>query len=69
MKCSEIMSVQFRTVGPSDTVLSAVTLMRDDFVHFVPVCEADGHPVGLVNDYDVIGGVSKCLAITSRWVA
>lgn len=57
MKCSEIMNSDFRTVTPTEPVLAAVRVMRDAYVHFVCVCTENGHPLGVVNEYDVIEGV------------
>ena len=57
MKIREIMNAKFRPVRPDDMVLSAVTSMRDDYVHFVCVCDDEGRPQGVVNEYDVIEGV------------
>jgi CBS domain-containing protein len=57
MKSREIMNAAFRAVKPTDSVLDAVKLMRDGYVHFVCVCAEDGRPLGVVNDYDVIEGV------------
>jgi len=57
MKCCEIMNSAIHTVRPTDSVLTAVKLMRDDYAHFICVRSESGQPLGVVNDYDVIEGV------------
>jgi IMP dehydrogenase len=57
MKCCEIMNSAIHTVRPSDLVLTAARLMRDDYAHFICVGSETGQPLGVVNDYDVIESV------------
>lgn len=53
MRCDEIMKRRVEFVRPHDTVQSAARKMRDRTVGFLPVCDEDGRPVGVVTDRDL----------------
>lgn len=50
----EVMGKQPRFVSPEDLVLSAAALMREAKVDQVPVVDADGRPVGLLDVQDLL---------------
>ena len=58
---SEIMSTEFDTVAPTDTVESVATLMHDKGLSHVPVVDANGSLLGIVARGDLI----RFLAATS----
>jgi len=60
-KVSEIMSTEFETVAPTDTIESVATLMHDKGLSHVPVVDADGALLGIVARGDLI----RFLAATS----
>lgn len=57
----EIMSTEFDTVAPTDTVESVATLMHDKGLSHVPVVDANGGLLGIVARGDLI----RFLAATS----
>ena len=58
---SEIMSTEFDTVAPTDTVESVATLMHDKGLSHVPVVDANGSLLGIV----ARGALIRFLAATS----
>jgi CBS domain-containing protein len=60
-KVSEIMSTDFETVAPTDTIGSVATLMHDKGLSHVPVVDDDGLLLGIVARGDLI----RFLASTS----
>jgi len=53
MNIRDVMTSNPRTVSPSDMILSAARIMRDDDTGAVPVVE-NGRPVGMVTDRDIV---------------
>ena len=49
-----VMGPHPRCVAPEDLVLTAATLMREAHVDQLPVVDADGRPVGLIDVQDVL---------------
>lgn len=60
-KVSEIMTTEFETIAPTDTVGQLAGLMHDTGVSHVPVVDADGRLVGIVARGDLV----RFLAATS----
>ncbi|MCI0671380.1 MAG: CBS domain-containing protein [Myxococcaceae bacterium] len=54
MRVSEVMKREVVTVSPDETVEAAARRMRDADVGFLPVCDADGRPLGTLTDRDVV---------------
>ncbi|MCI0572435.1 MAG: CBS domain-containing protein, partial [Myxococcaceae bacterium] len=54
MRVSEVMKREVVTVSPDETVEAAARRMRDANVGFLPVCDADGRPLGTLTDRDVV---------------
>jgi len=50
----EVMGKRPRFVSPEDLVLSAAALMREAKVDQVPVVDAEGRPVGLLDVQDLL---------------
>lgn len=51
----EVMTPHPLTVGPEELLLDAVELLRRNKVSELPVVDADGKPIGLIDITDVIG--------------
>jgi len=51
---SAVMGHHPRCVSPEDLVLTAAALMREAHVDQLPVVDADGHPVGLIDVQDLL---------------
>jgi arabinose-5-phosphate isomerase len=49
-----VMAKRPRTIGPDELVLSAAAIMRETKVDQLPVVDARGRPVGLVDVQDVL---------------
>jgi CBS domain-containing protein len=47
------MKSEVETFRAHDTVLDIARRMRDVNIGFVPICDADGHPVGTLTDRDI----------------
>lgn len=52
MLCSEVMKRQIRSATIDTTVAQAAQVMRDERIGFLPICDPDGHPIGVVTDRD-----------------
>lgn len=50
----QVMNRSPKCLTRKDTAQHAATLMRDENIGFVPVCEDDGHLVGTLTDRDVV---------------
>ncbi len=53
MRCSQLMETDVRVCGLSDWVADVARVMRDRSLGFVPVCDPQGRPVGVVTDRDL----------------
>ena len=53
MLCAEVMKHDFEFVKPSDNIHTAARKMRDRGIGFLPVCDAQGRPVGTLTDRDI----------------
>ena len=53
MKCNDVMKRNVAWVGEHDNAHTAARRMRDLNVGFLPVCDAEGRPVGTVTDRDL----------------
>jgi arabinose-5-phosphate isomerase len=51
---SAVMGHHPRCVSPEDLALTAAALMREAHVDQLPVVNADGHPVGLIDVQDLL---------------
>jgi CBS domain-containing protein len=54
MRCDEVMTREVETVLPTASILEGARRMRDLDVGFLPVCEANGAPVGTLTDRDIV---------------
>ena len=54
MDCSQVMKRNVQCVRPDDSLYDAANRMRTTNVGFLPVCLADGMPVGVVTDRDLV---------------
>jgi CBS domain-containing protein len=54
MKCSEVMKTNVKCVEIDDTVIDAASLMKEAGVGFLPVCDANGLPLGVITDRDIV---------------
>jgi CBS-domain-containing membrane protein len=53
MLCSEIMKRQVRTATIDMTAQEAARLMGDNQIGFLPVCDVDRRPLGVITDRDL----------------
>jgi len=53
MQCKEIMSRDVQWILPRETTASAAKLMAFHNLGLLPVCTADGKPVGVITDRDI----------------
>ncbi|ABS27671.1 CBS domain-containing protein [Anaeromyxobacter sp. Fw109-5] len=53
MLCREVMKSEVETFRETDSVLAVALRMREVNIGFVPICDADGHPLGALTDRDI----------------
>ena len=53
MHCKEIMSHNVQWIPPSETVAGAAKLMAFHNLGLLPICSADGKPLGVITDRDI----------------
>lgn len=53
MRCRDIMSTDLEWLSERATVQAAATTMADQGVGFLPICDVDGQPIGVVTDRDL----------------
>lgn len=53
MRCEQIMKTNIEHLSPSDTVQTAAQKMRDREIGFLPVCDEQGHVLGVLTDRDI----------------
>jgi CBS domain-containing protein len=53
MHCKEIMSHNIQWITPGETVVAAAKLMAFHNLGLLPVCGADGKPIGVLTDRDI----------------
>ncbi len=53
MKCVDLMKSEVETFRENDLVNTIARRMRDVNIGFVPICDADGRPVGTLTDRDI----------------
>lgn len=54
MKCSELMKTNVKCVEIDDTVMDAAAIMKEAGVGFLPVTDANGLPLGVITDRDIV---------------
>ncbi|HEX9241753.1 MAG TPA: CBS domain-containing protein [Anaeromyxobacter sp.] len=52
MRVEELMS-EAKCCRPTDAVIEAARLMRDESIGFVPICDDAGKPIGAITDRDL----------------
>ena len=53
MLCQDVMKSEVETFRESDPVIDVARRMREVNIGFVPICDRDGHPVGVLTDRDL----------------
>lgn len=53
MLCSEVMKRQISSATIDTTVAQAAKVMRNERIGFLPICDPEGHPTGVVTDRDL----------------
>jgi len=53
MQCQDLMKSEVETFRETDPVLAIARRMREVNIGFVPICDPDGHPVGVLTDRDL----------------
>ncbi|MGW0183026.1 CBS domain-containing protein [Nocardia sp. NPDC003345] len=56
----DIMHADVVSIGVRDTMATAAEQMRQRDIGALPICDGEGHPVGIVTDRDI---VVNCLAL------
>lgn len=54
MRCEEVMTREVECLKTTDTIVEAARRMSELDVGFLPVCRADGAPVGTLTDRDIV---------------
>jgi CBS domain-containing protein len=53
MRCQDLMKSEVETFREQDPVVAVARCMRDMNIGFVPICDRDGHPLGVLTDRDL----------------
>jgi CBS domain-containing protein len=53
MRCQDLMKTEVETFREHDPVVMIARCMRDVNIGFVPICDREGHPVGVLTDRDL----------------
>ena len=53
MLCQDVMKTEIETFRDGDPVTAVARLMREVNIGFVPICDVDGRPVGVLTDRDL----------------
>ncbi len=53
MLCQDLMKSEVETFRENDPVTAIACRMRDVNIGFVPICDREGHPVGVLTDRDL----------------
>jgi CBS domain-containing protein len=53
MMCQDVMKSAVKCVSPTTTVEDAATMMRDEGIGFLPVCDAARRTLGTITDRDI----------------
>jgi CBS domain-containing protein len=67
MQCQKIMSRRVQWIAPDQTVAHAAELMAFHNLGFLPICSADGRPLGVITDRDIalrVAGKNRLAAET-----
>lgn len=54
MKCHEVMKKVVQCGRAGETVSEVATRMRDCGIGFMPICDENGYPMGVVTDRDLV---------------
>ena len=54
MRCDEVMTREVECLKAGDTVAEAARRMSELDVGFLPICNADGAPIGTLTDRDIV---------------
>jgi CBS domain-containing protein len=66
MRCEEVMTREVECLKIGESIAEAARRMSELDVGFLPVCNADGAPIGTVTDRDiVVRGVAKQVPYTT----
>ena len=52
MRCNQLMESRVLVCRATDGVVDVARIMRDEAIGFVPVCDEQGRPIGVVTDRD-----------------
>jgi CBS domain-containing protein len=53
MRCQDLMTSEVESFRENDPVIAIARCMRDVNIGFVPICDHDGHPLGVLTDRDL----------------
>ncbi len=53
MRCQDLMTSEVESFREQDPVAAVARCMRDVNIGFVPICDRDGHPKGVLTDRDL----------------
>jgi CBS domain-containing protein len=64
---TDIMTTKVITARPDDTVANVARLLSDNGISAVPICDAEGHVLGMLSEGDVIRPFGKQNAAKRAW--
>lgn len=54
MLCKDVMENEVDLLSRKDTIEQAAVLMRESDVGFLPVCDEESRPIGVITDRDIV---------------
>lgn len=70
MRCKDIMNKNLEWLTDRATIRAAAVMMAEQGVGFLPICDADGRPMGVITDRDIVmRAVAEKLALDTTLVS
>lgn len=54
MLCEDVMETEVDLLSRKDTVERAAAIMRESDIGFLPVCDEESRPIGVITDRDIV---------------
>lgn len=54
MLCEDVMENEVDVLSRNDTIEQAAAIMRESDIGFLPVCDEDNRPIGVLTDRDIV---------------
>jgi CBS domain-containing protein len=52
--CSQVMKQKVHSIDAGMTVADAARIMKSELIGFLPICDTERHPIGVITDRDIV---------------